>query len=167
MRLAELSSDFVLCFALRIERFWGDLWHGAVKVYYDLFCGMTEDGILEPSSDIDCCALHHVFMPRIQRHLDNFVESYKHHPLRTENNKTPYQLWIEGTSSGESTMSVMVRNHLSVCRETPFTLPYNKLTCQPKSTPLKNLTVPYILAYRPSFWHHIQSSKVGGRLLCG
>ena len=26
--------------------------------------------------------------------------------------------------------------------------------------------IPYILAYRPSFLHHIHSSKVGGRLIC-
>ena len=41
-------------------------------------------------------SLHYVYIPRIQHNLDCFCDSYSHHKLSTENNMTPYQLWIMG-----------------------------------------------------------------------
>ena len=43
-------------------------------------------------------ALHLVFLPKIQEQLDQFRLGRCHHKLRTEQNKTPYQLWIIGMS---------------------------------------------------------------------
>jgi hypothetical protein len=41
-------------------------------------------------------ALQYVFMPRINRALDCFTTQWNHHPIRTEGNKSPLQLWIAG-----------------------------------------------------------------------
>jgi hypothetical protein len=41
-------------------------------------------------------ALHYVFLPRIQNHLDRFCEAYIRKPIRTANNRSPLQLWISG-----------------------------------------------------------------------
>lgn len=41
-------------------------------------------------------ALHYVFLPRINFSLDIFTQSWNHHSLRTENHKTPRQLYLEG-----------------------------------------------------------------------
>ena len=47
------------------------------------------------------CALHIVFIPIIQKHLDMCRHGWAHHSIRTENNKTPMQLWVLGLSSIE------------------------------------------------------------------
>ena len=48
--------------------------------------------------------LHYVFVPRISRHLTMWKDAWNVHQLRTENNKTPMQLWTAGllTYTGRS-----------------------------------------------------------------
>ena len=41
-------------------------------------------------------SLHYIFLPRINRHLGLFQEGYDNHPLRSESNMTPIQLWVSG-----------------------------------------------------------------------
>ena len=43
--------------------------------------------------------LHYTFQPRIKNHLTIFIESWNAHPLSTERNKTPLQLWVLGSAS--------------------------------------------------------------------
>ena len=52
--------------------------------------------MLDINNEVDQYALHFVFLPIIQIQLDIFKEGWANHPLRTENNKTPLQLWIIG-----------------------------------------------------------------------
>ena len=44
----------------------------------------------------DVYALHLVFIPIIQKHLDMFQQGWVHHSLHTEHNKSPNQLCITG-----------------------------------------------------------------------
>ena len=53
-------------------------------------------GLLDINSPVDLFSLHFVFTPLIQHHLDIFRCGWAHHKLRTEQNKTPQQLWIHG-----------------------------------------------------------------------
>ncbi|WAR07898.1 hypothetical protein MAR_017856 [Mya arenaria] len=80
----------------RIERLWREVWTGCNALYYGLFFSMEDDGILDVTNERHMLALHLVFKPRIQQHLDNFREAIYHRPLRTERNKSPLQLWISG-----------------------------------------------------------------------
>ena len=80
----------------RIERLWRDLFEGCISFFYFLFYSLEEAGLLDPDSMIDLCALHTVFLPRIQSHLDIFREAWCNHPIRTAHNRTPHQLWILG-----------------------------------------------------------------------
>ncbi|ESO98489.1 hypothetical protein LOTGIDRAFT_174258 [Lottia gigantea] len=57
---------------------------------------MEEENILQPTNEVHLEALHYVFIPRIQNHLDEFREAFIRRPLRTANQKTPLQMWIEG-----------------------------------------------------------------------
>ena len=57
---------------------------------------MEDSGILDVMNEIHLMALHLVFLPRIQVHLEKFQEAISRRPLRTEGNKTPLQLWISG-----------------------------------------------------------------------
>jgi len=61
---------------------------------------------LGADSELDLFALHHVFMPPLRREVEQFVNSWNHHKLRTEQNLTPLQLFITGLSDTESQSSL-------------------------------------------------------------
>ena len=80
----------------RIERLWRDVFSGVTSLYYQVFSYMEDQGILDPIDDFHLFVLHYIFIPRINIHLKDWAEAWINHPLRTENNKTPLQLFIEG-----------------------------------------------------------------------
>ena len=57
---------------------------------------MEEAGLLNPDNNADLLALHMTFLPKLQEQLDSFRLGWCHHHLRTERNRTPYQLWLLG-----------------------------------------------------------------------
>ena len=57
---------------------------------------MESAGALSCLNEVDLFCLHSVFLPRINSTLDSFVESWNNHPISTEQNMTPNQLFIEG-----------------------------------------------------------------------
>ena len=57
---------------------------------------MENCGILDPSNEVHMFALHHVFLPRINRNLVMFQKAYNRSPLSTERGCSPTQLWIRG-----------------------------------------------------------------------
>ena len=60
------------------------------------FYSLEDIGELDVNCPVDISALHFVFKPIIQHHLDSFRQGWAHHSLRTERNRTPQQLWISG-----------------------------------------------------------------------
>ena len=80
----------------RIERLWKDLFLGCASFFYSLFYSLEDIGELDVNCPFDVYALHFVFVPIIQQHLDMFRQGWAHHRLRTERNRTPQQLWISG-----------------------------------------------------------------------
>lgn len=84
------------CHNQRIERFWRDLFHGCAFIFYYVFWYLEEHGYLDLNNELHLFCLHYVFLPRINRHLDLFQEGYDNHPIRTESNMTPAQLWVYG-----------------------------------------------------------------------
>lgn len=52
--------------------------------------------MLDVDNDIDVWCLHYIYLPKLNNHLKTWRESWVYHPLRTEANKTPMQLWISG-----------------------------------------------------------------------
>ena len=80
-----------------IERLWRDVFQGALKFYYGLFYHLESMGALDPNSDIHLFCLHYVYAPRrINQHLSMWKDAWNMHPLRTESNHTPLQLWTRG-----------------------------------------------------------------------
>lgn len=51
---------------------------------------------LNAADEVDIYSLHYVFIPIIQKQLDVFRQAWACHPLRTERNRSPQQLWILG-----------------------------------------------------------------------
>lgn len=80
----------------RIERLWRDLFTGCTYMFYQLFYYMEHCNLLDPSNETHLFALHYVYIPRINRHLQMFSSGHNNSPIRTEHNSTPYQLWVRG-----------------------------------------------------------------------
>ena len=69
--------------------------------------------ILDRTNFIDIFCIHIIFLPRIQRALDEFRDGWNHHPLSTAKIKTPYQLWMEGMMNKKLEEQCGVRTFLS------------------------------------------------------
>ncbi|XP_063736215.1 uncharacterized protein LOC134862182 isoform X3 [Eleginops maclovinus] len=79
----------------RIERLWRDLWTAVHCIYYDVLHYLEEEGFLTIGNQTHLFCCHFVFLPRLQDDLDTF-RNWDNHPLRTESNMTPNQLWELG-----------------------------------------------------------------------
>ena len=80
----------------RIERLWRDVYRCVASTFYSLFYFMEAVGDLDPTDDIDLFVLHLVYIPRINRLLEQFASSWNLHPLRTERNWSPTKIWTNG-----------------------------------------------------------------------
>lgn len=60
------------------------------------FRDLESDGILDVLNDVDMFCLHYVSLPRLNKCVQDFQESWNNHALSTEGNMTPYQLFAEG-----------------------------------------------------------------------
>ncbi len=80
----------------RIERLWRDVHRCVGSVFSQIFRSLESDGLLDPLNEVDLYCLHLIFLPRINKCISGFVDSWNHHPLSTEGNRTPYQLFFEG-----------------------------------------------------------------------
>ncbi|KAG8912408.1 hypothetical protein FRC01_005109 [Tulasnella sp. 417] len=83
----------------RIERLWRDVFTWSIQGFYSLFTLMEEHQILNPDDGVHLWALHFIFLPRINRALAGFQETWNNHKLSTQKNKTPLELWKQGILS--------------------------------------------------------------------
>ncbi|KAF3837788.1 hypothetical protein F7725_009556, partial [Dissostichus mawsoni] len=83
-------------YPLRIERLWRDVFMSVTGVFYNTLHSLEEQHLLDISSILHIFCCHYVFLPRIQANLDVFTEAWANHPIRTEQNMTPNQLWQVG-----------------------------------------------------------------------
>lgn len=77
----------------RIERLWRDVFICVTELFHSLFWHLECEGLLCPDDETHMFALQWVFLPRIQMHLDFFVQGWNHHGIRTARNQSPIQLW--------------------------------------------------------------------------
>ena len=66
------------------------------NVHYEVLHSLEDEGVLDPSDSIHLFCAQHVFLPRLQRDLNVFRMGWDNHPLRTERNLSPHQLWTMG-----------------------------------------------------------------------
>ncbi|XP_019860862.1 PREDICTED: uncharacterized protein LOC109589179 [Amphimedon queenslandica] len=95
----------------RIERLWRDVHSSVLSTYKAVFHDLEERGILDCENEADIFALHYVFIPRINKSLKLFQEAWNSHPLSTENNKSPLQLYhsySQGSSLFDETVDPSV-----------------------------------------------------------
>lgn len=80
----------------RIERLWRDVFTESLSLFYHLFHFMENERILDCENEDHLFALQYVFAARINSSLDRFQSAWNAHPIRTERNLTPNQLWVSG-----------------------------------------------------------------------
>jgi hypothetical protein len=83
----------------RIERLWADLRRVLVVYYIRLFSHLENEGVLDALNELHLLALHYIYLPRINRALDEFVQDWNNHPLSAEGNRSPLSLWHSGITS--------------------------------------------------------------------
>jgi len=80
----------------RIERLWWDTHRSVTVLYYKLFYFMEHHGLLDCLNEHHLWALHYVYLPRISKSLQEFVNAWNNHPMHTSNHKSPIQLFTAG-----------------------------------------------------------------------
>ena len=80
----------------RVERTHCDVYCGVLVFYARLFENMEADGILDPLDEVHLFSLYHIYIPRINKSLSEFVAQMNNHPISTERNCSPLQLWEQG-----------------------------------------------------------------------
>ena len=80
----------------RIERLWRDVFRCVAQLFYDTFHSLEVENLLNPLNEADIYCLHYVYVPIINKCLQEFTESWNHHRLSSEHNNTPYQLFVTG-----------------------------------------------------------------------
>ncbi len=65
-------------------------------MFYQILHTLEEQDMLDLSSSLHLFCCHYVFLPRLQSNLNVFHEGWDNHPLRTEQNLSPTQLWEAG-----------------------------------------------------------------------
>ena len=77
----------------RIERSWTDVNRVVNSYYRQLFPFMEEDQLLDPSDELDLFALSYIFLPKINKSLNEFKKQINFHGLSTaRNSKSPLAL---------------------------------------------------------------------------
>lgn len=80
----------------RIERPWRDSHRCVTSLYYRLFYYLEHNELLNPVDEEHLFALQYVFLPRINRSLQEFKLMWNDHGLRTERGQTSNQLFTAG-----------------------------------------------------------------------
>lgn len=117
----------------RVERMWRDVNRCVVSTFSETFRRLENDDILNPLNEVDMYCLHVIFIPRINKCLTEFKESWNNHGLSSEGNKTPYQLYLEGLQFIEtsSTSSIQHTDGSNVNIETPDRVTVPRLRFEP------------------------------------
>ena len=86
----------------RIERLWRDVSRSVIIPFKEIFCDLEEQNLLDVNNDVDLYCLHEAFTDRINSSLNDFIGSWNSHPLTSESNQTPSQLFYTGNSHESS-----------------------------------------------------------------
>ena len=78
----------------RIERLWRDVYASVTSTFSAIFYALEANEVLDPLNEVDLFCLHHVYIPRINQALLSFTNAWNNHPLSTESNYSPLQLFL-------------------------------------------------------------------------
>ena len=96
----------------RIEHLWRDVNRVIVSRFLNIFLYLEHVQSLDVDDEIDLLAIHLTYMPIINEAINQFIDQWNNHPLSTQSNYSPRQLWFLGMVGGESNPSCAVQDVL-------------------------------------------------------
>ncbi len=101
----------------RIERLWRDINRVICSRFLNIFLFLEQRGLFDASNEIHLYCLHLVYVKLINKALDEFVGQLNNHPVSTECNFSPHQLWVRGMlelrNSGYSAVCSVVEGQIT------------------------------------------------------
>ena len=97
----------------RIERLWRDVHNYVVSIFSDLFYFLEGNNLLDPLDEEHIFALHYIYLPRINQSIKQFSQQWNAHPIRTESNLSPHQLWTQGCYQFAASQNTAVHDLVS------------------------------------------------------
>ena len=94
----------------RIERLWREVNRVVVSRFLNIFLFLESRQAFDPNDEIHLYALHFVFLPLINAALSELRQQWNNHPVTSESNYSPRQLWTQG-------MLHLRNSHLSAVRD--------------------------------------------------
>lgn len=82
----------------RIERLWRDVFIKVLQKFYNLFYHLEDTHALDINNPVHMFALRYTYQPRIQAALTNWTTVRNSQGIRTEQHRTPEQLWFVNMS---------------------------------------------------------------------
>lgn len=80
----------------RVERAHRDVYSGVLCFFARTFARLEDNQLLDPLNELHLFALHYTYIPRINKCLQEFKSQWENHPLSSERNRTPLQLFTSG-----------------------------------------------------------------------
>ena len=80
----------------RIERLWRDVNRIVVSRFLNIFLYLESQNELDCTNELHVYCLHLVFVGLINESLETFTRQWNNHPVTTEQNFSPNQLWVQG-----------------------------------------------------------------------
>ena len=99
----------------RIERIWRDCWRSVLRLFSCLFTHMEErERSVDYGDPLCTLCLHYVFVPRVQKIMDEWVSAWNNHPIEGCGNSTPLQLRESGLLQRYGSPSRFIRDVFDV-----------------------------------------------------
>jgi len=107
---------------------WRDVYGGCLSLFYQIFQYLESNDLLDVDNDVHIWCLHYVYLPMLNKHLQTWRDAWIHHPLCTEDNNTPMQLWIGGrhfTQFGQRMLQDAQEPVTQLCKPDTIITKYN------------------------------------------
>lgn len=98
----------------RIERLWRDVNRVVVSRFLNVFLYLERNNVFVPSNEIHIFVLQLVYVDLINETLKQFSMQWNNHPISTECNYSPRQLWVRGMVSQHRSTSTAVNDVVSL-----------------------------------------------------
>lgn len=86
----------------RIEGLWSEVNRVVTRQFKNIFFWLEEQNLLDENNELDLFCLSFIYLPRIQKALDEFIRQWNFHGLSTMSSKSPLQIWHMATLEGNN-----------------------------------------------------------------
>lgn len=94
----------------RIERLWRDINRIVVSRFLNIFLYLERNNVFDSCNEMHLFVLKFVFLDLINETLEQFSSEWNNHPISTECNFSPRQLWIRGMVTQMNSSSTAVQD---------------------------------------------------------